>query len=194
MTLKNAFLRVLDNGIERYHKPELWEICGIKIYFKPCPSGVSAEEWRDVLEEWLPRYEKVGWLNGLNGIYIGNGVAEGDATARYNHRGSIDLENSFDIPPSYLAHSGAKESVLTHEMIHHAHITLNGFEKHFKPSERAELLKTEVSWYAGKDIGESVAEIGTGIVFGEEYPDWVHKYYDNRRGPQEVYEIAKEIR
>jgi len=66
MSFVPAFQQVLGAGLENYHKPKYWEICGIKVQFKPVPNGVGQGTWKRTLEEWLPKYEEVGWLECWN--------------------------------------------------------------------------------------------------------------------------------
>lgn len=194
MSLTQAFQKVLGSGLEDYHRPRYWDICGVKVQFKPVPNGVSASTWRDVLEKWLPKYEEVGWLDGLHKIRIGPNAAKRqneNAVGRYNHGGSIDLNNDIDLGAfAGLVHDGDREAVLTHEVIHHAHLSINGYENSRRSSNKEAMLKQDVSWYAGSNVGEAIAEIGTGIVHGEEFPSWVHEYYEEKRGPMEAYEIG----
>jgi len=197
MSLTQAFQQVLGSGLENYHKPKYWEICGVKVQFNPVPNGVSATTWKDTLEEWLPKYEEVGWLEGLHKIRIGPEAAhrKREAVGRYNHDGSIDLNNDIDLGIAMtLVHDGSRESVLTHEVIHHAHLTLNGYEDSKKKPNNSRMLKEEVSYYAGSDVGEAIAEIGTGLVRGKNFPSWVHEYYEEKDGPMEAYGIGETLR
>jgi len=198
MSLTQAFQQVLGSGLENYHKPRYWDICGVKVQFKPVAGGVPATTWKRTLEEWLPEYEAAGWLEGLHKIRIGPEAAhkkKSKAVGRYNHSGSIDLNNDISLGAfSGLVHDGTREAVLTHEVIHHAHLTLNGYEGSKKASNKEAMLKQDVSWYAGKNTGEAIAEIGTGIVHGQNFPSWVHEYYEEKDGPMEAYDIGKTLR
>lgn len=189
--MTQAFQQVLGSELENYHKPKVENICGVKIYFKPEPTGVSWSDWRGTLEEWLPQYDEHGLLDELRVIIIGDGMVSGDALGQYNHNCSIDLENDVGLGKfSGLVNDGSREAVLTHEVIHHAHLTLNGYENSRRTSNKQAMLKNDVSWYAGTNVGEAIAEIGTGIVHGEEFPEWVHDYYRAKDGPMEAYDIA----
>lgn len=190
MGLTQQFLRVIGWGVDDYFPPKRWEIAGLGIHFRPDSDGITEETWKQIFETWLPQYEQVGWLHDLNGIYVGDGIISGSAVGRYNHTGSIDLEKNMPIEnPQWFSHGGSIEGVLNHEMIHHAHIGLNGFDDMRQQSENAVLLTEDVSEYAGLSICESVAEIGAGIISGKEYPDWVHEHYKEHDGPLGVYEV-----
>lgn len=190
--MTEAVQRVMNSWLDDYEKPKYWEICGVTVCFQPVPGGVGANEWKETLDEWLPKYDEVGWLDGIHKIYIDEGAADnGDgAVGRYNDDGIIQLDNEMDGDVHIFAHSGSREAVLTHEMIHHAHLSLNGYEGGSRASEREDEIKQDVSWYAGTNIKESIAEIGAGIVHDSDFPDWVHEYYEKHDGPQEVYEIG----
>ena len=198
MSLVSAFQQVLGSGLENYHNPRYWEICGVKVQFKPVPNGVGQGTWKNTLEEWLPKYEEAGWLEGLHKIHIGPEAAHrphSEAVGRYDHGGSISLNNDIDLGRcSTLVHDGSREAVLTHEVIHHAHLGINGYENSRRSSNKEAMLKQDVSWYAGSNVGEAIAEIGTGIVHGENFPSWVHDYYRAKDGPMEAYDIGETLR
>jgi len=194
MNMKHAFQTVLDSGLENYHKPRYWEICGVKVQFKPVPGGVGQRKWKRTLDEWLPRYDEVGWLDGLHKIIIGPEAAHSKArrgVGRYDHDGSIYLNNDISLgAKSCRVYQNTRDALLTHEVVHHAHLTINGYENSNKSPEKEDMLKETVSWYAGKNVGESIAEIGTGIVHGADFPERVHEYYSDKDGPMGAYDIA----
>lgn len=181
--------RVVASQLDRYEAPKRWEICGVPVVFKPATGGTSATTWKETLEEWLPKYYEVGWLDGLNKIHIGEGVPGGDAVGRYFDHGTIKLENEI-MGDLLVVLGGRRETVLTHEIIHHAHVTLNDFEGSRKAPNKEALLKEQVSYYAGTNVGEAIAEIGTGIAHGHDFEPWVHDYYARKEGPQGVYDIG----
>lgn len=171
----------LDRYID-YHPTERWNICGIQVYFKPTGDGASGEEWKELLEQWMPIYRHAGWLTGLEAIRIRDGVAGFDSVGAYEVlRPEIHLEKEY-------LHAG--HQILTHEMIHHAHITLEGWDipAEVPPSDRRR-VRWHVSGDARVDLHESIAEIGTRIVYGDTLPDYVHRYYERHGGPPEVYDV-----
>lgn len=190
MSMKQAFERVLDTELDGYNAPQYWDICGVKVQFKPVTMGVPALDWRETLEEWLPKFEQAGWLTNFHKISIGEDTVRG-GVGRYMDTGAIYLENSVDLGAGKAMTLGdSREYILTHEMVHHAHINLNGYSGGRRASGNTAMLKEDVSWYAGTNINESIAEIGAGIIHGEGFPDWVYEYYEAKDGPQEAYDIG----
>lgn len=191
MSLMDSLKRVIEYGVDDYTAPRHWEINGVDIWFKPEPNGVSASEWKDVLDKWLPKFQEVGWLDGLYRINIGKDIVSGEAVGQYMDSGVIYLENDVSIVGlGSSVVSDTSKHVLTHEIIHHAHRNIHDVVNTHKIPSNRQKIRNEVSYYAGKCTGETVAEIGTGIVHGEEFDEWVHDEYDKYGGPQEVYEIG----
>lgn len=188
--MMQAIRQVLESGIDEYYAPRRWEIEGIPIIYKPLPNDTRKDEWRTILEKWLPRFDEVGWLDGLNKISIGQDITKNDTVATYYpSSGSISMENdASNMVPNGRTVSDTLEHILLHEMIHHAHMTINGNKQDFGPVDST--IAVNVSPYASKNGFEAVAETGVGIVIGEEYPEWVHEYYEELDGPQEVYELG----
>lgn len=190
--LKNGFQRVLGSGLENYTATKYERINGVDVRFKPSsqPDSVSWYEWKRTLEDLLPRFEMAGWLDGFTRINIQHGLVRGDAVGQYfMSDGSINLENNLDMGwgnRRVLDHS--REHIVTHEMVHHAHMSVNDFGSQRREFDE-EFIKTEVSWYAGSDILEAIAEIGAGIAHGHEFPEEIHDFYEEHDGPQEVYEL-----
>jgi len=178
MSLIDGFHQVLDSQLEDYHAPKTDTICGVKIYFKPNPTGVSWEEWSTTLYEWLPKFEEKGWLEGLSVIQIGDNITPGEALGRYNHNGSIDLENETG--------ENKKSVLLAHEIIHHVHITLKEFKDFDGSPENPLVIRKSVNPYAASNIGETVAEIGSLLIHGEEFSDNIIELYNEYDGPQGV--------
>lgn len=190
MSLKHAFQRVLQSGIQEYEAPTKEEISGVRVYLGSSLGRDGKQEWREILNEWLPRFERVGWTDGLKCIQIGDEIIAGDGAGRYNHNGTIDLEHH---PGKFLMGGIAtvgsnRKYVLTHEFIHHAHVKRGEFD-YGKADIDSGLVQSEVSYYAGTSPNEAVAEIGTGLVHGEQYPDEILDMYEEFGGPPEVHEI-----
>lgn len=193
MSLKRAFNKVLSSGIDNYNPPKTWNIENTTIFYNPCSNGVSMDEWRNTLEEWMPKFAEVGWLSGFQHISIGpNVLPDSRGVARYYPSDkTISIEN--DPRADELTNatvSNSVEAVLIHEMIHHAHMEINGHDEPACNGDVSHAMKHEVSRYAGESVYEAVAETGVGIVLGHEYPDQIHEYYEEQDGPQEVYELG----
>lgn len=182
--------KLFGKYLDGYTEPEVWTINGVTIYLNPSPDGVSADRWRSVLEAWLPEYDSVGWLEDFNTIQITEDCIDGDGVARCNLNGTIDLENDPVVPWSGdMFVNDSIAGILTHEFIHHAHLTINGADYTGRTPRNQGKLRNEVSFYAGKDVGEAVAEIGSAIVFDEPIPDWATDYYDEKGGHEGVYAL-----
>jgi len=191
MSLTRSFKQVLSSGIDSYNAPKDTEICEVDVVMMGSLNNpiLTWSEWKEELRPLLQSYDSVGWLDDFNKIIIGdmsNVTAVGEYTSRNR---TIQLDHKLDT-----SWYGDKvldttlEHVVTHEMIHHAHITRNGFDKpnaYFNES----LIKDEVSYYGEKNVYEAVAEIGSGIVHGHEFCEKVHEFYDMWDGPQEVYDL-----
>lgn len=176
MSVIQSFKDTLGSTI-KYHKHE--DICGITI---KCDS----DKWTNIFEEWLPKFEEVGWLEDLNGICVVDEITESAAVAKYTARNTIVFERG-------AAKDGFHHSmkyILVHEFIHHAHFTLNEFENYEEPVEYEDEICDEINCYASSNVGEAVAEIGAHIVFDKELPHWLHEYYKQNDGPEGVYDIG----
>lgn len=174
-----------------FFNPSRKTVHGVTVYFKPDPDGVSWNHWEDILNTWFPQFEDIGWLDDFNAIIIGNNVVENDTNvATYNKGATIDIERDIS-KEGYQWWCTAGESdeyVLLHEFVHHAHMELNGYEPRVD-TDRSEALREAVSTYAGHSVNEAIAEIGAGILLGEEFPEWVHEYYEEHDGPMGVYKL-----
>lgn len=194
MSIKQAFHQVLGSQIDDYNPPEYWKICGVPVVFKPETGGISAKQWKSVLDEWIPRFESVGWLDGMEKILIGKDEPRGTGVGEYTTNGYILLANDirknmlhgtiFEISEGY---------VFTHEMLHHAHRMNDGFSKTDTPVPNVNKMRRDVSYYAGESQREAIAEIGAGIIHGYSIPNWAHDYYSEHHGPMEVYDIAETL-
>jgi hypothetical protein len=192
-TMIEKFEQVLDSRIEQYHAPIREKICGVNVYFDRCPAKVQWSEWKNTLTDWLPAFEQAGWLQDFNCIMIGDGAPSGEAIGRYTDC-SISLENDVkENNVSDILVSDDQKYVLTHEILHHAHLYVKDCESRGAPPRRRIAVRDDVSWYAGENINEFVAEVGTGIVHGHEFPDYVHILYEEYGGPQQVYELNNAI-
>jgi hypothetical protein len=190
MSLREPLERILGHGLENYNPTKFEEICGVKIRFKPSErhDSTSWNDWRDTLEEWLPKFKQAGWLDGLIKIRIADDAARGDAVGQYFNSGEIALENNIDLGVmSGNVLECSPEFVFTHEMIHHAHMNLNGKSNSHQNFDQSD-IRSQVSWYAGMDNLEAVAEIGAGIIHGYEFPDRIHEFYEEDDGPMAVYD------
>lgn len=174
-------LDTFQNDVEKHL------ICGVRIYFKPAFGGVEWSKWKDTLETMLPQYDDVGWLDGLSTIIIGEGIVKGMGVGNYDHRGTIDLENDVsmgDLRPAVIDDS--REHILTHEVLHHAHIGIHDRPSQYTLDQDEQYIQREVSYYAGKNSDEAVAEIGAALFLGAEFPDGVIEIYDKYGGPPEA--------
>jgi hypothetical protein len=200
MNYSHAFKRVVSQFFDDYYAPRVEEVSGVTIYLERDSFGKVVDDgWLDIAEEWLPKMREIDWLPHLSNIQV---IENCTGAGTYYPTGSITLQpgvpNLSDSISENLIHGatesvgGTKEHVLVHEMIHHAHLTLNGHETRSISSDVAHKLERDVSEYASTNQREAVAEIGTGIVFGADYPDWVHEYYESLDGPQGVYELRDE--
>jgi len=155
------------------------EIHGIRVTFRSTKERDLAE-WEPILHKWLPRFEEVGWLDGLSAIHI-------DSSRIHGKRAVGQYQPLF----SYISVSPRpydREEVLIHEMVHHAHYEnvgvfsegtlLSSWDKR----DQTAFMK-EVSSYAGENPYESVAEFATGYILGEEYDDSIREKYDRLDGP-----------
>lgn len=200
MSVINNFKQVLDTGLENYNAPRSETVCGVKVFFRPSSAGdsVSWNEWSETLESMLSQFDEAGWLEDFNRINIGNNLISGMAVGQYfNSNKTIDLENNVDMGEwSYQLIGNTREHTLSHEFVHHAHMHLNDFGSDkvlFTNDSMSDLIKTEVSYYAGTSITEAIAEIGCGIILGHEFPDAVHDFYEEHDGPMEVYNIGETL-
>lgn len=194
MAMSNSIFYQLDRAISS--RVDTWEsatrdsILGVEIQFtRDTDSSVEAA-WMEVFEEWLPVFDEHGWLEGLGLLHVGPDLPYGHATARYHgdcikFDATPDMEDSIDEGDVV---GLSKEHIFVHEMVHHGHQTIHGYNKlhHNYPRN---LFKDTVSFYSAKNVLEAVAEAGTGIIFGENYPSSVHKVYADNEGPSEVYTI-----
>lgn len=194
MGVTDSFKKVLDSQIDDYHAPKRFDVCGVPVYIKPEPSGVSVREWKDVIDRLLPLFDDARWLDGFQKIIISDGAVDG-GVGKYMMNGSIYLENDVSMRGiSASVIDDSPESTLAHEMVHHAHLTLNDYNGGNKRLNNEMLIKNAVSYYAGTNINESIAEIGAGIIHGHDFPDWVHEHYADHDGPEGVYEIGQALR
>lgn len=151
----------------------------------------SWEYWQNVIDEALEPFANTGMLRRMKHISIGGkGAPTGEAVGMYNS-GHVMLDNDTSTFPSGVVLEDSPEFVLTHELIHHVHLTLNDFDDTYGSlSEREEtLLSRAVSLYSKKNKAEAVAEIGAGILHGYSFEDFVHEIYAKYDGPQFVYEV-----
>jgi len=193
--IKQAFQQVLSSRVPNYQKPVYWTICDVPVVYKPVRDGIQPAEWKDVLDEWLPRFDRVGWLNEFQKIIIGEDEPRDDAVGEYKNNGFILLENNIREKMIEGVTFGERPGcILTHEMVHHAHRINGGFETADRDLLAPRKMRSGVSYYAGESSREAIAEIGAGIIHGYEIPDWAHEYYEEHDGPMEAYDIAKALR
>ncbi len=201
MSVTYKLKRVVDRRVESYTAPKQTKICGVKIAFKPSRQhdSVSWDEWEDTFTTLLPMFKSVGWLKEFNRINVGDGLITNNAVAQYfmSHK-SIDLENNVDMGEwSEYVVGDTREHTLVHEIIHHAHMYLNDFGQQdvsLPDADTKVTIQHEVSHYASSSINEAIAEIGSGIALGHEFPEFVHDFYEKYDGPQGVYEIGETLR
>ncbi|AGM11544.1 hypothetical protein M199_gp122 [Halogranum tailed virus 1] len=147
-------------------------------------------EWQDVLNEWLPRFEEAGWLRKLNAIHIDRARFMGDGTGEYQWLfKTICLDPNPRMSRGYNM-STKREHILIHEMAHHAHnLEVGAFPSHKSEvvfNRHKRMFEQHVSEYAGTDFYEAVAETATGSVIGHEYPDELMNAYWKLGGPKEL--------
>lgn len=196
---ESAFKRIARSTRDAYVKPEKTEICGVPVAYKNSSPGSNWDEWKPVLDEWLPRFEEHGWLDGLERIEIGSEMVNGDGVGEYRQKEQIIAfkDDAWFCGPPHLV-ATTKEYGLIHEMIHHVHIS-NLFDK---PNEdiselhiavkqedvgwkgNAHKFNVHVSEYASTNFLEAVAEAGAGMMLGRKYPDSVRRAYKQFEGPE----------
>lgn len=191
-TLKNGLSRALSYGFPDYSKTRYTTISDVDIRFKPSgqQDSVSWYEWKETLENLLPLFDSVGWLDNFTLINIQHGTVRGSAVAVYSlDERSISLENNVDMGSynSYVL-DHTREHILAHEMMHHIDMYINGHESRGQIKEKS-FIQSNVSYYAGVSLSEAIAEIGAGILLGRNFPESVHEFYEDHDGPQEVYEL-----
>lgn len=163
------------------------EIEGVVVTY----NGVSEsawDEWTEIFNEWLPRFDEAGWLDGLNAIHVDTERFMGDGSGEYQWLSSNVILHPKPRLSSRYSISSSREEVLIHEMAHHAHRLKSGiFVSHqsevvFNRTKRS--FEKYVSEYAGTDQYEAVAETATGYILGNEYPDEVMSAYWELDGPK----------
>jgi len=194
---ESAIYRIGRATRDAYINPEKYDHYPVQLVYKDS-SDNTWDEWEPVLDQWLPRFEKAGWLDGLERIEVGNRMINGDRVGEYSRAERVirlkDEPVMFDT--SYLV-SYTKPYLLIHEMIHHVHmrdifdfdgevddVTLSQKQDDLKWYKESHDFYIHVSEYAGKNFLEAVAETGAGLCLGKEYPDHITDTYKIFGGPE----------
>jgi len=153
------------------------------------------ESWKKVLEDIMPKFQEVGWLDGMVSMKISNDCVIGDDNiGNYTERTiSIEHDAVHYEGVGYSVLELSKKSILIHEMVHHAHLHHVGFSNKdgTLTDEEEKHLSKYVSVYSTSNQIEAVAEIGAGIVMGYQFPDCVHDIYEKYDGPTKAYDIQQ---
>lgn len=179
--------------------PDEYEYHGVPVVYEDDSFFDSTwDEWKEVLDEWMPRFEEAGWLDDLQGIEIGDSFIKGNAGGQYHHK---DMTIAFPQDPDYTGPpylvGETKEYALIHEMAHHVHIRdmfnlpaseldmvdLNMKQHSLGFHRKCALFEDEVSEYASSNYLEAVAETCAGIMIGNRYPVRVRRAYKKLQGP-----------
>jgi len=179
------------------------EICGVPIKYENYKHERDTwDEWKPLLEEWLPKFDERNYIDGLNGIHIGDGYMNNSSSqGQYNHNDVIIMiqqNPTFKYPSSFI--SNTKEYVLLHETVHHTHINsmfdkparditvseLNNRQHELRFVSRMKDFDKYVSEYASMNYLEAVAETFSGVVLGNEYPSIIKEHYTELGGPTPI--------
>lgn len=192
----SAFRSIGRKARDGYFNPTMHEICGTTVAYKNSNDEDTWNEWSDILHRWLPRFEEAGWLDDLNRIEIGNRLINDDRVGEYRREERIvGMKDNPEIYDNHYLVGHTKEYVFIHEMIHHAHIT-DIFDMRRVEDVHITKKQHEVGWdghmhdfhiyvseYAATNFLEAVAETGSGIMLGEEYPNRIMEAYEQFGGP-----------
>lgn len=202
VTLFSDAIEDIRRTVNRAHTdPTEYDYCGVPVIYEDSSlASTSWDDWEPVLEEWMPRFDRAGWLDGLTRIKIGDSYTERECAAgQYKHDDQVVvLKQDLQIDNPELV-SDTKEYALIHEMTHHAHMKdlfidlasvdntdLVAQQQSFKFHRKSDLFAHAVSKYAGTNYLEAVAETASGIILGEEYPERVRREYVALKGPEPV--------
>lgn len=201
-----ALQNILWEAKKLFYDFDRYEIAGVTIIHHEA-SADEWDEWRPVLEEWLPQFEEAGWTEELKGIRVGSTFPTVSHGGTYRSgRQIIDLHISSNYIDNFVI-DGTKEATLIHEMTHHVHIRENfhypirettdeKLEESFGHINRdidimLETFGREVSDYAGVNILEAVAETATAITLGYDVPNHIVDAYKELNGPKTVENWAQ---
>lgn len=155
----------------------------------PPPTATSVDDLmpdtvKDTVAAMEDRYESVDvtsvkttYSDDLGYFDVSTGVVH------LNVDGLEDLVENEEKYEEWLS-STTVESVVTHEIIHQMHYENEVPEERELEDGEEELLEEEVSGYAAYNPLEAVAEIGAGLLAGEEYPEQVMDIYEKYGGPE----------
>lgn len=193
----SAFRSIGRKARDGYFNPEFHEICGTTVAYKNSSDEKTWSAWSDVLHKWMPRFEEAGWLDGLTRIEIGNRLINDDRVGEYRHDERIvGMQDNPQMQDSSYLVGHTKEYAFIHEMIHHAHMcdifdtqTIDDVQIAKKQHEvgwdgNMHMFHIYVSEYAATNFLEAVAETGSGLMLGEEYPDKITDAYEQFGGPE----------
>lgn len=165
-----------------------WTICGVTVEYHATQDRQSMRKWKSVLEEWLPKFESANAIHDLKKIKIGENMVYFGVGGCFEKQSEVHLNVDHQIDDDIVV-SDSAASVLIHEMVHHIDFRSRNVDYKSIDKSTESKLKREVSTYAGENLLEAIAEIGTGIIIGEEYPDYIHDFYAENDGPMEVYDL-----
>lgn len=182
---------MITNPLNVYNSSEYWVIEGIPIKCTGGSGEYTVGDWKEFMETWLPRYKKMGWLDGLHRIIIDpDPPSLEEKEAAYYCDGEIEINSNLTFPDGEITIVEASwEHIITHEFVHHAHFGKGDFIPGSTLSaDEIGVLEAEVGEYAAKMPREAVAEIGAAIARGWEFSGKIDEIYSKFDGPTEVYE------
>lgn len=193
-----SLLQIRNAARDAYYSPERYDKYSTDIVYKV--SHTSWNTWENTFDEWLPRFEEAGWLDDLNRIEVGNVFIDQSNDGEYEHSSRtirLGAEISIDRTDEFVGHTHAH--VLIHEMLHHVHMKRIWDGTRGPTSNEIAAMADRMGWtgnshtfdiyvskYASKNFLEAVAETGTGLIIGEEYPDDVIDIYQSLNGPEPI--------
>lgn len=193
-----TLIQMQNAARDAYYSPQRYDKYSTDIVYKV--SHTSWDTWEAVFDEWLPRFEQEGWLDDLNRIEVGNGFMDKSNDGEYEHSSRtirLGTEISINESDEFVGHTHAH--VLIHEMVHHLHmmkvwpdnrspnsVEITHMSNKLGWSGNSNMFHMYVSEYASSNFLEAVAETGTGLILGEEYPDPVMELYNSVGGPEPI--------
>lgn len=155
---------------------------GVPIYY----TGVDdLNNCVDAIDTIVPAARESGWTENLRGINISDHFVPSKYEGQYSH-GYISVKShpvfSEDIGNWVVCADNT--GILLHEFVHHQHLVNQGNSIHQLNDNVKSQLKKQVSGYAAWNTAEAVAEICTGLSFGEEYPESIMMMYKFLDGPE----------
>lgn len=168
---------------------ELIEISGVPARYSGTQELWSA--WNTDLNTVIPVIHDIGWTERLSEISISD-YRRGSAGYYNVDKRTVSIkcvpENHIDRD---LVVSATRVGALLHELVHHAHITLNEYDVKmgYYSDVVAKGVVDGISYCASQNQLEFVAETGVAIALGRDVPESLEKKYEDHNGPMGVYEI-----